>query len=58
MVCHETYKDQNNNWLHPDEIISNDGKNYFKKITSMKKLKLVLQNPCLNQKKIQLSQLK
>jgi leucyl-tRNA synthetase len=31
MVCHETYKDQNNNWLHPDEIISNDGKNYFKK---------------------------
>ena len=31
MVCHETYKDQNNNWLHPDEVISNDGKNYFKK---------------------------
>ena len=20
MVCHETYKDQNNNWLSPDEI--------------------------------------
>ena len=20
MVCHETYKDQNNNWLYPDEI--------------------------------------
>ena len=31
MVCHETYKDQNNNWLHPDEITTNDGKNYFKK---------------------------
>ena len=31
MVCHETYKDQNNNWLHPDEITSDDGKNYFKK---------------------------
>ena len=31
MVCHETYKDQNNNWLHPDEITSEDGKNYFKK---------------------------
>jgi len=31
MVCHETYKDQNNNWLHPDEVTSNDGKNYFKK---------------------------
>ena len=31
MVCHETYKDQNNNWLHPDEVISDDSKNYFKK---------------------------
>ena len=31
MVCHETYKDQNGNWLHPDEIKSEDGKNYFKK---------------------------
>jgi len=31
MVCHETYKDQNNNWLHPDEITSDDGKNYYKK---------------------------
>jgi leucyl-tRNA synthetase len=31
MVCHETYKDKYNNWLHPDEITSDDGKNYFKK---------------------------
>ncbi|MDB4613793.1 leucine--tRNA ligase [Candidatus Pelagibacter sp.] len=31
MVCHETYKDQNNNWLHPNEVTSDDGKNYFKK---------------------------
>jgi leucyl-tRNA synthetase len=31
MVCHETYKDKNNNWLHPDEITSDDGKNYYKK---------------------------
>jgi leucyl-tRNA synthetase len=31
MVCHETYKDQNSNWLHPDEVTSDDGKNYFKK---------------------------
>ncbi len=31
MVCHETYKDQKNNWLHPDEVTSDDGKNYFKK---------------------------
>ena len=31
MVCHETYKDKNNNWLSPDEIETNDGKNFFKK---------------------------
>ena len=30
MVCHETYKDQNNNWLSPDEIEIID-KKYFKK---------------------------
>jgi leucyl-tRNA synthetase len=29
MVCHETYKDQGNNWLGPDEIYSNDGKKFF-----------------------------
>ena len=28
MVCHETYKDQNNNWLSPEEIESKDGKNF------------------------------
>ena len=26
MVCHETYKDQNNNWLHPDEVAEMMGK--------------------------------
>ena len=25
MVCHETYKDQNNNWVSPDEIIDING---------------------------------
>ena len=30
MVCHETYKDQNNNWLSPEEIITKDGKKYLK----------------------------
>ncbi len=30
MVCHETYKDQNNNWLSPDQIIST-GDKYHKK---------------------------
>ena len=29
MVCHETYKDKNNNWFSPDEIFSEDGKNFF-----------------------------
>ena len=31
MVCHETYKDSNNNWLSPDEIITEDGRKYLKK---------------------------
>ena len=31
MVCHETYQDQNKNWLSPDEIETKDGKNYFVK---------------------------
>ncbi len=31
MVCHETYKDQNNKWLSPEEVISEDGKKFFKK---------------------------
>jgi len=29
MVCHETYKDEKNNWLSPEEIFSDDGKNFF-----------------------------
>jgi leucyl-tRNA synthetase len=28
MVCHETYKDKDNNWLSPDEVFSEDKKNY------------------------------
>ena len=31
MVCHQTYKDKNNNWLNPDEVISNDGSKFFLK---------------------------
>ncbi|MDC0356713.1 leucine--tRNA ligase [Candidatus Pelagibacter sp.] len=34
MVCHETYKDKNNNWVSPEEIISKDGKIYLKNNTS------------------------
>ena len=28
MVCHETYKDEKNNWLSPEEITTIDGKNF------------------------------
>ena len=31
MVCHQTYKDKNNNWLSPEEISSDDGKNFYVK---------------------------
>ena len=31
MVCHETYRDQNNNWLSPEEIFSNDNKIFYNK---------------------------
>jgi leucyl-tRNA synthetase len=30
MVCHETYKDENNNWVSPDEIITIKGEKYLK----------------------------
>ena len=30
MVCHETYKDRNNNWLSPDEV-EKKGERYFNK---------------------------
>ena len=37
MVCHETYKDDNNNWLSTDEVETEDGKNYFIKKNPKKK---------------------
>ena len=40
MVCHETYKDENNNWLSPDEVISDNGKDFFKKNDKSKKVKV------------------
>jgi leucyl-tRNA synthetase len=33
MVCHETYKDENNNWVSPDQITSINGKKYLKNDT-------------------------
>ena len=29
MVCHETYKDKDNNWIYPEDVFSKDGKSYF-----------------------------
>ena len=31
MVCHETYKDSENNWVSPDEIDTINGKKYLKR---------------------------
>ena len=31
MVCHETYKDQNNNWLYPEEVKKIEPKKFIKK---------------------------
>jgi leucyl-tRNA synthetase len=31
MVCHETYKNEKNEWLSPDEVESSDGKNFYQK---------------------------
>ena len=39
MVCHETYKDPENNWVSPDEIETIDGKKYLIKDKS-KKIKI------------------
>ena len=36
MVCHETYKDQNNNWLSPEEIEQIENVYYKKGDTSSK----------------------
>ena len=38
MVCHETYKDENNNWLLPDDVDSEDGKNFYLKNFPNKKV--------------------
>ena len=40
MVCHETYKDKDNNWLSPEEVISENGKDFFEKKNRNKKVKV------------------
>ena len=50
MVCHETYRDENNNWLSPDEIEKLGNKVVLKNNPS-KIVKLEPQKLCQNQKK-------
>ncbi len=38
MVCHETYKDEDGNWLSPDEVETKNGKDYFIKNNQNKKV--------------------
>tara|TARA_B100000963_G_scaffold361500_1_gene397255 strand:- start:2042 stop:4672 length:2631 start_codon:yes stop_codon:yes gene_type:complete len=38
MVCHETYKNEKNEWLSPDEVMSEDGKNFFELKDKRKKV--------------------
>ena len=50
MVCHETYKDKSNNWLSPEEVVSTDGKTFFKKNNSSEKVIVGPVSRCQNQK--------
>ena len=36
MVCHESYKDQDGNWLYPHEILKTDTNNVIKKADKSK----------------------
>ena len=40
MVCHETYKNEHNKWISPDEVFSENGKEYFLKKEPQKKIEV------------------
>ena len=40
MVCHETYKNDQNNWLSPEEVTSHNGKDFYEKNNPQKKVKV------------------
>ncbi len=40
MVCHETYKDDENNWVSPEEVNSENGKEFYLKDNPKKKIKV------------------
>ncbi len=29
MVCHQTFKDENDNWIYPEDVFTDDGKSYY-----------------------------
>ena len=36
MVCHETYKDQNGDWVYPDEVVKDEKNKFVKKLDKTK----------------------
>ena len=38
MVCHQTYKDKDGNWLNPSEVQTKDGKNFFLNINEKERV--------------------
>ena len=40
MVCHETFKDEKNQWCFPEDVESKDGKNFYIKNNPNKKVKV------------------
>ena len=40
MVCHETYKDENNKWYSPEEVGTENGKDYYLKSNKNLKIKV------------------
>ena len=38
MVGHETYKHKKNKWVSPEEVSSEDGKNFYKKLNPLEKI--------------------
>ena len=40
MVCHETYKDSHNSWLSPDEVFSDNEKEFYNKKDPKEKIKV------------------
>ncbi len=38
MVCHRTFKDEKNNWIYPDDVFTDDGKNYYQIENPSKKI--------------------